>query len=111
MTADVSPLLTSTDVSLELGIRYGIRASRDRVARMADALWGRDSSTEHRRFAESDIEVMAAAMTLLEVGLTRSQAAELLQDPGAAAEWLAAERDKRLRQYDVATKAMEAMAG
>lgn len=104
------PRLSSTDVSLELGIRYGIRASRDRVARMADALWGR-STTEHRRFDESHIETMAAAMTLLEAGLTRSETVELLEDPEAAAEFVSSERDKRTRQFDAAARALEAMAG
>lgn len=86
-----------TDVAFALAQR-GIRASRDRIARMADALYGRDKreAGRHRRFTSSQVEELGAALLLIEGGASREAAARMVQDPAAAANEIQVAANKRI---------------
>ena len=89
--------LSPTDVAFLLAQR-GIRASRDRIARMADQLYRRDTEEvgRHRRFSQSQVDELAAAFLLIEGGASREDAALMLQDPAAAAHQIRAEAEARI---------------
>ena len=104
--------LSPTDVAYLLAQR-GIRASRDRIARMGNQLYGRTSEQygQHRRFAATQVDELAAAFLLTDAGLSREDAARMVQDPDEAANQIQAEADTRieaLRRLQAPVKAMSA---
>ena len=106
------PTLSPTDVAFALAQR-GIRASRDRIARMSDALYGRDDTEvgRYRRFSTSDVDQLAAALLLVEGGASREDAARMLRDPASAAHQIQAEAEAlvaALRRLPETTQAMSA---
>ena len=110
VTVPEQPTLSPTDVAFMLAQR-GIRASRDRIARMADQLYGRESNQvgRHRRFSPSQVDELGAAFLLVEGGVTRGEAARMLQDPAGAAHQIKAEAEARiaaLRRIEHMTRAM-----
>jgi hypothetical protein len=101
---------TSTDLTIELAARYGLRASRDRIARMADVLFGReDEDRRHRRFSEDQIPGLALALSLVEAGLSRQEASDMLQNPAAAHAFLQDHRRHRRRLEEQLDRALAAM--
>ena len=103
-------MLTTTDVSLELVLRYGIRASRDRIARLADLLLPRTTTGKHRRFTPDQLDILAVGIELLDSGMTRREVAEALQDPKAAAELLREQAAQAHRRKDAAADRLEQLA-
>lgn len=79
--------MTATDVSFRLA-RRNIHASRDRIARMSDALWGREpqDAGRHRKFSDTMIDQLAIAIQLLDKGLTRVEIIEIIRDPSQGAD-------------------------
>ncbi len=86
--------MTATDVAFRLAQR-NIKASRDRVARLADAIWGRPARDvgRHRRFTEEQIDQLAIACRLSDSGLSRHEIAGVIQNPAAAAQRILAEAE------------------
>ena len=105
------PTLSPTDVAFILAQR-GIRASRDRIARMADELYGRDTDEvgRHRRFADCQVDELAAAFLLVEGGVSREAAAVMLRDPAAAAKRIMAEARARIEALERIGDFPEAMS-
>ena len=106
------PTLSPTDVAFALAQR-GIRASRDRIARMSDALYGRDDSEagRYRRFSAADVDQLAAAFLLVEGGASRDDAARMLRDPATAADQIQVEAEAlvtALRRLQQTSQAMSA---
>ena len=96
--------MTATDVAFRLAQR-NIKASRDRVARLADAIWGRPSSAvgRHRRFTEEQVDQLAIACRLSDSGLSRHDIAQVMQNPSDAAERILADAEamvQALRQLE-----------
>jgi hypothetical protein len=102
-------MMTASDVAFQLAQR-NIKASRDRVARLADAIWGRQPTEagRHRRFSEDQIDQLAIACRLSDRGLSRSEIALVMQNPSDAAEQILADAEamvRALRQLeDLGTK-------
>ena len=112
MVVSEQSTLSPTDVAFMLAQR-GIRASRDRIARMADELYGREDGEigRHRRFSTAQVDELAAAFLLIEGGASREDAARMLADPVAAAQRIKAEaeaRIKALRRIQDMTEALSA---
>ncbi len=107
----IESMLSPTDVAFLLA-QQGIRASRDRIARMADEMYGRDSEEvgRHRRFSHSQVDELAAAFLLIEGGASREDAARMLRDPAAAAHKIRAEADARIEALQRIQDLPEAMS-
>lgn len=90
--------MTATDVAFRLAQR-NIKASRDRVARLADAIWGRPRSDagRHRRFTEEQVDQLAIACQLSDSGLSRHEIAQVMQNPSDAAERILADAETMVR--------------
>lgn len=101
--------MSATDVAFRLAQR-NIKASRDRVARLADAIWGRSpgDTGRHRRFTEEQVDQLAVACRLSDSGLSRHDIARVMQNPSVAAERILADAQaivRELRQLeDLETK-------
>ena len=91
--------MTATDVSFKLAQR-GIYASRDRIARMSDALWGREAheAGRHRKFNDAMIDELALSMQLIERGMTRAQIVEVLRDPSRAADQILSDTEELVQE-------------
>ena len=101
---------TSTDLTIELAERYGLRASRDRIARMADVLFGRgEDDRRHRRFTDDQIPELAMALSLLEAGLNRQEVVAMMTDPVRAHAFLKDIRRHQRRLEDKLDAALAAM--
>lgn len=98
MTQKLQPM-TATEVSFRLAQR-GIYASRDRIARMSDALWGREphEAGRHRKFSDAMIDELALSMQLIERGMTRAQIVEIMRDPSQAADRILSDTEELVRE-------------
>lgn len=98
--------LTTTDVS---GLLYveGIKASRDKVNRMADAIFGRRDHRRHRRYSPADVDLLAQAFRLEEEGFDRQHIALMVRDPVSAPERIRAETEEEIRRLSSALRRVQ----
>lgn len=106
--------MTTVDVTFELA-HLNVKASRDRIARLADALWDRPQSTagKHRHFTAEQVDQLAIAFNLIDNGLTLQEIAQAMEDPSPIAEKILANAEmlvQRIRRLEAPVEDIEALS-
>ena len=105
----LEPAYTSVEV-MKILHEDGIRAGRERVTRMADALFGRDTREKHRRISLDQMSVIREAFHLIDVeGLSRDLAIEIYVRPNKVTDALS--EDMRRSKTALAAAAADAESG
>ena len=105
----LEPAYTSVE-AMKVLREDGIRAGRERVARMADALFGRDTRGKHRRISLEQMSVIRESFRLIDVeGLPRQLVIEMYIAPDKA--FAALSDDMRRSKTALAAAVADAESG
>ena len=107
--AVLEPAYTSVEV-MKILHENGIRTGRERVNRMADALFGRDTEQKHRRISLEQMSVIREAFHLIDVeGFPRQLVIEMYAHPNKVTDALS--KDIRRSKTALADAAADAESG